>query len=689
MKKTYKRTKINTHGKTKSFIDKSKYKKLFFKIPNIKKRKLNKIKKIKNIYINNTKYKLFINILTLFIFSISYYLYYLSLEKCFDGEDICCQYVKWIKIKVIELISSSVISAILFEFIFFKKMSKFHILHFILVLINFYYYSNGVYFHDHGYYNFYIFVTLLIIIIIGTFIIIKLFNFIKKHYIIFIIFLSLLLSLIFYHYLKYDPVNCNDWGKGLNNTFIDNDKDKYSCQIKIPNKCPYKIGKYFQDMTKIRGIKCINVKPNARKEFLKHSKSNYINKNTVRIGFPLTNKDPYCLKDRFDESILKHYFFRNIFDMDNITDNIPYQPEIIADFSKNPSGELLINLIFNKTLSDERKILEKNVKPYSENIMILFIDSVSRGNSIRQLKKTLNFFEKFMSYKGGYNKNYPGEKFHSFQFFKYHSFIGCTHENYPQIFYGKSRKHTKLVLITKYLKENGYITGYACDICRKDGTRTLHDFTYEEIHDHQMALCDPNKIHANQFTVKCLYGKNQGAYLYEYGNQFWRKYKDNRKFLTIITNDGHEGSLESLKYIDGIIYNHLNSLYNDNLLKDSSIFLLSDHGVGMPSIYSLYEFYSIEQRLPMLYIIINDRKNISYNDQYFYIQKNQQTLITSYDIYNTIGNLLYGDNYVSIKNKTSKEDTAKTEHGQSLFTEINQKMRNPRNYKNMYKKVCI
>ena len=317
------------------------------------------------------------------------------------------------------------------------------------------------------------------------------------------------------------------------------------------------------------------------------------------------------------------------------------------------------------------------------------MNSVSRVNSLRQLKKTLLFFEKFMSYKGAYNKNYPEEKFHSFQFFKYHSHIGYTAENFPLLFYGKKSKNKVLVLINKYFKENGYITGYVADYCQRDNTRTYHHLTIEEVHDHQMILCDPNKNHANQNTIKCFYGKSQTEQLYEYGNQFWRKYKDNRKFLTIITNDGHEGTLESLKYIDDIIYNHLNSLYNDNLLKDSSIFLLSDHGVSMASIYSLYEFYSKEHRLPMLYIIINDRKNISYNDQYFYIQKNQQTLITSYDIYNTIGNLLYGDNYVSIKNKTSKEDTAKTENGQSLFTEINQKMRNPKNYKKMYKKVCI
>ena len=57
-----------------------------------------------------------------------------------------------------------------------------------------------------------------------------------------------------------------------------------------------------------------------------------------------------------------------------------------------------INLNYNKALSKERKLKEKNSKPYSENIMILYIDSVSRANSMRQLKKTMNFFKNFISF---------------------------------------------------------------------------------------------------------------------------------------------------------------------------------------------------------------------------------------------------------------------------------------------------
>ena len=100
----------------------------------------------------------------------------------------------------------------------------------------------------------------------------------------------------------------------------------------------------------------------------------------------------------------------------------------------------------------------------------------------------------------------------------------------------------------------------------------------------------------------------------------------------------------------------------------------------MPSIYYPYDFYKLEGQLPMLYMLINDRKNISYEKQYQYIYENQQTFITSYDIYNTIGNLIYGDEYYNIKNKTDNYDTPKSQYGKSLFDKINQKIRIPKFY---------
>ena len=61
--------------------------------------------------------------------------------------------------------------------------------------------------------------------------------------------------------------------------------------------------------------------------------------------------------------------------------------EVSFDFTKNKIGDININLYFNQTLSDERMKLESKTQPYSNNILIVFIDSVSKANSQRQLKK--------------------------------------------------------------------------------------------------------------------------------------------------------------------------------------------------------------------------------------------------------------------------------------------------------------
>lgn len=638
-------------------------------------------------FINNSRKK-FYHILIYIFFFMSYLLYFLSLEKCNLGIGGCSREVMWMITKIIELIISCIIMSILIELIFFKLITKLHLLHIIIIFYFFYKYSHGIDFKNHGLFNFIGYFSLLIIILLFL-IPLNLFICVMKGKnktlkIIYIISFSLFIISIIIKY-NISIVDCKDWPKGLNNSYIENNQSKYGCQIVFPKKCPYKIYNKIQDYTRLLRKRCENYKlDGSKKILLAKSKSLFLNKRVNRIGYPLTNKDPLCNLDMINgHNYIEEYFLNNLVDMENknilekyFKDKIP---EVEVNFNNNSQGKIIINLNYNDTLSKERILLEKRVKPYSNNIMVLFIDSVSRANSIRHLKKTTKFIEQFMPFEGNFNKKYPNEVFHSFQFFKYHSFRLYTSYNFPILFYGQPKFSTK-TLITKFLKENGYITGYTSDYCYKDNIRLHNNLTLSEVYDHQFLICDPNNDHYNIYTLKCLYGKPTVQHLFNYGLQFWRKYKNNRKFLTLISNDGHEGTLEVLKYIDDIIYNYLIELYNNNLLKDSSIFLLSDHGVGMPSFYNIYNFYYIEENLPMLYIIINDRKNMNYEQQFRNINENQQTFITGFDIYNTFGNIIYGDDYNSIKNKTLRNDTAKSEYGLSLFDKIDQKKRNPKFY---------
>ena len=655
-----------------------------------------------NFYINK-RIKYFKRYLNIFffhgLFILSYYLYYLSLEKCYKGFDACGLKMKWLSIKLSEAIISSIILAILIECMFYKIISFLNILHIIIYYFIIYKYSHGLEFHDHGFYNFvgcFVIVFLIILFIIPLNGLICLLKKRKRYAIliyfgIFIFFILLVKFIIIKNYM-----NCNDWPKGLNNTFIKNDLNIYPCKIIFPKTCSYKFGSYFMDITKWQNTKCKGIK--IERERLFKSKYNFINKTTKRIGIPLSNKNKELfLAVRDNNHSIFRYVLNNLVDMDNknLVNKVFGQniPELIVDFNKSKKGELIINLKYNETLSKERKLLEKNSVPYSDNIMVIYIDSVSRANSIRKLKKTLKFFEKFMSYNGGFNPKYPSENYHSFQFFKYHTLLPAfTRINYLALFYGnyyQSVSDKYMVRISKYFKENGYLTGFINDMCLREPTNTNHILNSEEICDHEMLICDQNMQSVHSHTKRCLYNNISNAYVYEYANQFWRKYKNNRKFLMIITNDGHEGTLEVLKYIDNALFSFLNNLYNKNLFKDSTIFLLSDHGSAAPSPYYINNFYRIERHLPMLYIICNDRKNISYNQQYEHIHKNQQILVTAYDIYNTFGYLMLGDKYKFVTNKTKEYDTPKSKYGKSLFDEINPKDRMPKNYDNMTLDICI
>ena len=238
--------------------------------------------------------KLFHSISNL-LFVLSYYLYYLSLEPCFGDFGVCIFKKNWMKNKVIETILSVLINAILFELMIFKIITKLHLIHFFIIYFLLYRHSHGYDFYDHGLYNFLASFTLLFIILLilcpmNGFVYLYKKN--NKKYLIIYIFI-LLSFIIFCVIMSNVYMNCSDWPKGLNNTYIENDSNKYGCQIKIPIYCSYHLGQYFLDITKLQGKKCSDRNGNEKENLLKYSKSPYVNKNTKRIGYPITNKDLY------------------------------------------------------------------------------------------------------------------------------------------------------------------------------------------------------------------------------------------------------------------------------------------------------------------------------------------------------------------------------------------------------------
>ena len=279
------------------------------------------------------------------------------------------------------------------------------------------------------------------------------------------------------------------------------------------------------------------------------------------------------------------------------------------------------------------------------------------------------------------------------------------------MFYGKPYYSQKIESITGELMNNGFITCNLNGICNKEAfyydwqlkkgmERNFIEF------DHEMfALnCDPNyfdvenphSISSGESSVfrRCLYGKENIEHLFNYGIQFLQKYNNNRKFLRISIPNGHEFSGQASKYTDEPLYKFLNFIFQTDLLKNSALIFSADHGLSILVLYKFLNSFDqeIELNNPLLLFILADKKNKTYEEQYSNIYKNQQTFVTTYDIYHTFKDILYGkDDSISIKNiekKGEKFNPKKHFLGTSLLRSIDPKERFCDNYIDIGDCIC-
>ena len=647
------------------------------------------------------------NCIALFVLIIGRYLYIKSLKGCLGTEFSCINFAIDDIVEDIYYCIRSALFFLLFLFLLQVKFCSYYFcILFILIMIELIIKDHGETLQNHGSLNF---EALILILFFGEFIILiilLIFNNIKKkrHFInIFII--SIILSIYSVIFTNYkDQYYCKNWSKGINNTYILNDPSEYPCLIMIPKRCLINIITPYLDFSKILKIKCENRK--EKEKYLLKEISNLKNstKKINRIGFPITIGDKDEIEGKplmYAESLLK-FVKNNLIDIDSIEESNNSTknnkiPEVIVDFSKNPYGELKIKINKNENLSKKRKLQSSKNNIHSNNILFIFFDNLSRIKFYRQYPKTLKFIEKFFTYKGFSTKSNKNQKYHGFEFLKYHKFNGATLGNVIPMFNGVYyEKNNKIVSIVKDLKNSGYITCNVQDICHKelmDIGDEFTNYTYIEFdHEYASPNCDPNVYiygyglfsGENGVLKKCLYGKESIEHSLEYARKFWLAYKENKRFLRIVNTYEHDYIGEKSKYSDYPLYQFLYNLYSDNELKDTTVFLAADHGFVLTGFYEIFntDDYKIQFSLPVFILLVPDIENKTYEEQYSEIKKNQQTFITPFDIYYTIRYIIYNEKYKNLPLNGNKDD------GESLFKYIDPKTRLCSKYKEMSNLNC-
>jgi len=598
------------------------------------------------------------NIFIFFCFSLIYY--FKGLKGCELEEQECLIIYDFIFYAnlILETVKSSILIIIIFFLIIHNLASKFHFIYIIPTYIIIFLKHNGSNLKDHGLYNS---ITFILLIIFGLTII---------HYVYFVYYfyrkkkvyhLCIMLgSLIgfFIWFAKRREKSCIKWDKGLGGTTINNSKYYNKCEIRYPKICNINVFKGLLNLN-LFDLKCKSSK-NEYKNFIKYIDNKY--KNSFEFSFPITTNFKFpetCTIPEIQETIFK-----------TISNDLKNK-EITLHFDKNKKGSIEINITPNKTLIEERKKIKTNNKIKFNNILIIFIDALSRPEFFRSFPKTTSLLNSIY-YKNENNKN----QITSYQFLKYHCYNAYTEINIIPMFYNHvllSNKEGKSII--KSLKENGYITAHSENQCAKE----LYDIeknstlNYENFdHENYALFCDPNYFFPKSYFSplhgpyssfkKCLYGKETFEYVIEYGIKFWESYKNEKKFLRLGFIDAHEGTLELGKYLDLPLFNFLNDFIKNYFDNKTSIFLLSDHGNSMAGLFYALESndFMIERALPFLFLILpknnfDNENNLLYNKSALII--NEQRFITAFDIYFTLNDMIG----LNIGNGNK----------QSLFLEIN------------------
>ena len=90
------------------------------------------------------------------------------------------------------------------------------------------------------------------------------------------------------------------------------------------------------------------------------------------------------------------------------------RPEIEIKLNKTTKrGNITIKLQKNETLSEERKRISQHTHSLYDNVLIIYLDAVSRQNFFRKLDKTASFLDGFTRY----DPNPDTKNFTVFQFF--------------------------------------------------------------------------------------------------------------------------------------------------------------------------------------------------------------------------------------------------------------------------------
>jgi hypothetical protein len=613
-------------------------------------------------------YIYYANIPAILLYICSILLYMMSLKGCPDGQAVCLKNLNEGEVRELGryVFYSACLASILIIGCLHKLISYYFLL---LITISYTYlcfiYDTGSDLQFHGAYNRALFFLELVFCLIFIFLIIIILNLLFKYFKLTIFFIALLFFTLYSFYSYRIYTSCDNWLIGLKGIKLDNNHD--ACKIKSPNVCYIDILSGLFDYARWLQEDCKIFRGGDKNVFYKYQKK----ENFTKIAFPLTNTFKHYPDSKY--LIFQRNVLTNMIDLDQpkIQHENKQNFEVFIDFSTGKSKLIMQMTKDEKKIKDRILLYQKTLntpnRSLSKNFLYVYIDSLSRSHFYRKLPKLKKYIE-------GYYQT-EGKKFRSYQFHRFQNLGYFTNINMIPVWFGVwwMINEKGKYYVTSF-KEKGFITGQSVNTC----ARGIFDFDTDDHkklawdnYDHENVgmFCDPNFFGEDNpytpflgpYSVKrrCLHGDDSSQHVIDYTKLFWRTYKDEPKMFRMSFLDAHEGTGEIVKYLDDKLVNFFTDMEKENLLDDTIVLFMADHGMNMPGVTGLLngEDHQKEKYNPFLFLMIPDKISDLYG---FNLSDNEQEMITMWDIRKTLLHIA-GDSGSLQKEKK----------GMSLFQKIN------------------
>lgn len=333
-----------------------------------------------------------------------------------------------------------------------------------------------------------------------------------------------------------------------------------------------------------------------------------------------------------------------------------------------PSSEVYRNAHAIVRPKEKVKRKLKNTLKDKPSVFLMGIDSISRLNLIRGMPETYNHLESSGWFEmRGFNK------------------IGDnTFPNLMAILTGQNDSLTdeicnwrevgeldKCAFIWNDYDAAGYVTAYA-----EDETK-INTFNYYEtgfikqptdyyLRPFALGAEASLKIQKKNDLSICLGYQHYADYVYQYGLDFAKRYKDEPSFGLFWTNSFSHEDLSMSSAMDTRVLYYLEQLNTQEVLNNSIVIFFSDHGMRFGPIRKHFIGW-LEERLPFLYIWLPKSFKAEHPEIVKNLKINRDRLSSPYDVYVTLKHILklssgYNDDY--------SPSAVSCPNCQSLFNEI-------------------